>query len=93
MFALKMQKKTSQMRFVGTMVPEKIDPNQLDATVALPDSRSVNLSDRELLEMANGVPSNQLKRTVVITQECKSPNQSGRNARQNKYTGMKITFS
>ena len=73
-------------RSVGTIFgPEKIDPRHVDETPVIPDLRSTDFEDKELLENALGFPVEQLQRTVVIKQECKSATQSGRSPRHRQW--------
>jgi hypothetical protein len=76
---------------VGTFLPEdSIDPLKVkvDVKPVVPDLRSNEIQDKDLIENALGFPAEQLARTVTIKQECKPASQAGRSARHKKWTSM-----
>jgi hypothetical protein len=81
------------LRSVGTILPdESIDARKVDLLTAMPDLRSNDIKDKDLVENALGFPAEQLARTVTIKQECKPASQAGRSARHKKWTST-FTFS
>jgi len=84
-----------QLKYVGTFLPdvtpETFYPKSPKDKSVTTDFRTgpQDVGDKEILEEASGTPTHQLGRTVLITQESKSANQSGRNRRQEQWT---VTF-
>lgn len=77
------------VRSVGTILPdEDLDARKVDVLPAMPDLRSNDIKDKDLIENALGFPAEQLARTVTIKQECKPASQAGRSARHKKWTSM-----